>query len=124
MGGDDEHVVTLAENWRALPLSEAEQAMLAYVEMLALTPTKITANDVEALRRVGFGDEEIFEIVLVTAYYALRCRMADGLGVDIDDRLKHGTLAAAFAYRAEDDAGATRSGRLITDPPAQHSGSR
>jgi alkylhydroperoxidase family enzyme len=74
--------------------------MLAYVELLALTPARATADDVATLRKVGFGDEEIFEIVMVTAYYALRCRMADGLGVEIDARLKQDdALVKAFAYR-------------------------
>jgi hypothetical protein len=37
---------------------------------------------------------------MVTAYYALRCRMADGLGVEIDARLKQDdALVEAFAYR-------------------------
>jgi alkylhydroperoxidase family enzyme len=95
-------VLTLAHNWRDLPLSEADRAMLAYVEVVALTPSKATADRVVALRQVGFGDEEIFEIVMVTAYYALRCRMADGLGVDIDARAKQdGALVEAFAYRGK-----------------------
>jgi uncharacterized protein YciW len=80
--------------------------MLAYVEILALAPSKATADDVETLRQLGFSDEEILEIVMVTGYYSLRCRMADGLGVEIDARLQqHGALAAAFAYHAEPDAG-------------------
>jgi alkylhydroperoxidase family enzyme len=93
-------VLALAQNWRELPLSEADRAMLAYVELLALTPAHATADDVATLRKVGFSDEEIFEIVMVTAYYALRCRMADGLGVEIDAGLKQdGKLVEAFAYR-------------------------
>jgi len=42
--------------------------MLAYVQLLALTPGAATADHVEALRRAGLSDEEIFEIVMVTAY--------------------------------------------------------
>ena len=74
--------------------------MLAYVEVLALNPSAVTAEHIVALRNVGFGDEEIFEIVMVTAYYALRCRMADGLGVDLDPRAQSdAALVEAFAYR-------------------------
>jgi alkylhydroperoxidase family enzyme len=74
--------------------------MLAYVELLAVRPSTATSADVETLRRVGFGDEEIFEIVMVTAYYALRCRMADGLGVDLDERAKaDAALVEAFSFR-------------------------
>lgn len=74
--------------------------MPEYVELLAISPSKATPERVAVLRRAGFGDEEILEIVMVTAYYALRCRMADGLGVDIDARALHDTvLVNAFAYR-------------------------
>ena len=92
-------MLALAQDWRDLPLSEADRAMLGYVELLALTPSKATAHHVTTLREAGFRDEEIFEIVMVTAYYALRCRMADGLGVEVDPRAKRDpALVEAFAY--------------------------
>jgi alkylhydroperoxidase family enzyme len=76
--------------------------MLAYVEVVALTPSAATAADIETLRAVGFGDAEIFEIVMVTAYYALRCRMADALGVEVDTRARQSAaLVDAFAFREE-----------------------
>jgi alkylhydroperoxidase family enzyme len=97
-------VLGLARNWRDLPLAEGDRAMLAYVEIIAATPSAATGEDMAALRQVGFSDEEIFEIVMVTAYYALRCRMADGLGVEIDARGSHDrTLVEAFAYRGTAD---------------------
>jgi alkylhydroperoxidase family enzyme len=96
-------VLTLARNWRDLPLAAADRAMLAYVEVLALTPSAATAEHVTALRQVGFGDPEIFEVVMVTAYYALRCRMADGLGVQIDTRTRQdASLVEAFAFRSSE----------------------
>jgi len=101
VGGDTQQVLALARDWRELPLSEAERAMLAYVEVVAVTPNAATRDHLTKLRQVGFGDTEIFEIVMVTAYYALRCRMANALGVEVDARGKHDAmLAEAFAYRA------------------------
>jgi alkylhydroperoxidase family enzyme len=100
--GDAQHVITLARTWRDLPLSEADRAMLAYVEVVALTPSAATAADIDTLRTVGFGDAEIFEIVMVTAYYALRCRMADALGIEVDTRARqNAALVDAFAFREE-----------------------
>lgn len=94
-------MLTLARDWRALALSAADRAMLDYVEVLATAPAQVTADHLAALREVGFGDAAIFEIVMVTAYYALRCRMADGLGVDVDARVKQdAALVDAFSYRA------------------------
>ena len=96
-------MLALAQNWRNLPLSEADRAMLAYVELLALTPSEATPEHVAALREVGFRDEEIFEIVMVAGYYALRCRMADGLGVEVDSRAKQDpALVDAFTYHEEE----------------------
>lgn len=76
--------------------------MLAYVEVVALNPSAATAEALDDLRQVGFSDAELFEIVMVTAYYALRCRMADALGVDVDHRSQQdASLVQAFAYRPE-----------------------
>jgi alkylhydroperoxidase family enzyme len=101
LGGDTQQVLTLAHSRRELPLPEADRVMLDYVEVVALTPSTATRDHLAALRQVGFGDEEIFEIVMVTAYYALRCRMADALGVEIDAHAKQdAALAEAFAYRS------------------------
>jgi len=95
-------VLALARNWRQLPLDETDQAMLAYVEIVALNPSAATAEHLANLRRAGFDDEEIFEIVMVTAYYALRCRMADALGVEVDLRSQQDVdLVDAFAFRPE-----------------------
>ncbi len=42
--------------------------------------------DVEAVRRAGLGDAEILDLCQVTAYYAFVNRLADGLGVELEDR--------------------------------------
>ncbi len=105
MDGDPQQVLDLARNWRDLSLPEDERAMMMYVETIAVRPSAATANDVTELRRLGFSDEEIFEIVMVTAYYALRCRMADGLGVELDERARQDpSLVEAFAYRNTADS--------------------
>jgi alkylhydroperoxidase family enzyme len=76
--------------------------MLAYTEVVATNPSAATAEHIAELRRVGFNDAEIFEIVMVTAYYALRCRMADALGVEVDEsRKQDAALVQAFTYRHE-----------------------
>lgn len=42
------------------------------------------ADDVEALRKAGLGDDEILDAAQVTAYYAFANRLADGLGVELE----------------------------------------
>ncbi len=75
----------MAEDWRSLELPVKEQAMLEYVEKIALAAATIGAEDVDRLRDVGWKDREILDIVLVAGHYNLRCRVADALGVDLDE---------------------------------------
>jgi uncharacterized peroxidase-related enzyme len=75
----------VAEDWRSLDLPTNEQAMLEYVEKITLTATNITKEDLDGLRSVGWIDREILDIALISAYYCLRCRMADSLGVELDE---------------------------------------
>ena len=58
--------------------------MLVYATKLTHTPSKMTSNDVEQLRAVGFADRDILDIAEVTAYYAYANRIADGLGVELE----------------------------------------
>lgn len=102
-------MLTLARNWRDLPLADADRAMLAYVEVVAVKPSAATQDHLTTLRQAGFGDAEIFEIVMVTAYYSLRCRMANGLGVEIDARAKQDPgLVEAFGFEDTSDRRAAR----------------
>jgi alkylhydroperoxidase family enzyme len=44
-------VLTLARNWRDLPLGDADRAMLAYVEVVAVKPSAATQDHLTTLRR-------------------------------------------------------------------------
>ena len=59
--------------------------MLRYALKLTESPAAMTRDDVEELRTVGFTDEDILAIVEVTAYYAYVNRIADGLGVSLEE---------------------------------------
>ena len=43
--------------------------------------------DVEALRAVGLDDDQILHLVQVTAMFNYYNRLADGLGIAIDDSI-------------------------------------
>ncbi len=60
--------------------------MLTYGDKLTRTPGEMVDADVEALREVGFGDRDILDICEVVAYYAYVNRIADGLGVPVEDQ--------------------------------------
>jgi len=64
---------------------EADRAMLAYADKLTRAPDEIDAVDIETLRDAGFDDLAIHDICAVVAYYAFVNRIADGLGVELEE---------------------------------------
>ena len=59
--------------------------MLNFAVKLTNEPKNIEMQDIYKLREVNFSDRDILDIVEVTAYYAYANRLADVLGVAIED---------------------------------------
>ncbi len=66
-------------------LSDSRKTMLNFAVKLTNEPRNMEITDINKLREVGFSDRDILDIVEVTAYYAYVNRLADGLGVTIED---------------------------------------
>ena len=71
---------------KARGISPKERELLGYVKRLTLEPAKTTDLDVEALRKVGWTDDQIFETTFTTALFAFFNRMAEGFGLGYDAR--------------------------------------
>ena len=59
--------------------------MLRYAETLTLEPWRIKKRYIERLREHGFDDSAILVINLVVSYFNFVNRIADGLGVELED---------------------------------------
>lgn len=59
--------------------------MLRHAAKLTREPWAMTSDDVASLRAVGFDDRDILHITEVTGYYAYVNRIADGLGIPLED---------------------------------------
>ena len=59
--------------------------MLDYAVKLTERPSDMIESDIERLRKVGFKDRAILDINQIVAYYAYVNRIADGLGVELED---------------------------------------
>ena len=81
---DKNLVEQLKNDWQKASLSDADRAMLVYVEKLTLRPWDMAESDVVALRGAGFSDAAILDINQVAGYYAFVNRLADGLGVELE----------------------------------------
>ena len=60
--------------------------MLDFVAQLTREPSSMEEANVEGLREVGFSDDNILSITLVTRLYNFMTRLADGLGVEFPER--------------------------------------
>jgi uncharacterized peroxidase-related enzyme len=80
-----EFVRAVVRNWRSAPLSEPEKALLEYAEKLTLTPNQMTPTDLDRLRAAGWSDEDIHDATQVIAYFNYINRVADALGVQVDE---------------------------------------
>ena len=59
--------------------------MLEYVEMITRTPAAIDEEYIGHLRKGGFDDRMLHDIVQVSAYFAYVNRLADGLGIELEE---------------------------------------
>ena len=66
-------------------LSEPEKVMLDFAVELTLEPQTDYEKKIHGLREKGFTDEAILHIVLITAYFNFVNRIAQALGVDIEE---------------------------------------
>ena len=81
----DRLATALAQDYASAPIDDADKAMLAYVDKLTRRPASISAADVTALRTAGFSTSAILDICQVAAYFAFVNRLANGLGVELED---------------------------------------
>ncbi|HEY7177797.1 MAG TPA: peroxidase-related enzyme [Gaiella sp.] len=70
----------IAADHTTAEIEQRVRAMLDYARKLTLRPTEMTEADVEALRDVGWTDEDVMDVAEVTGMFNLTNRMASGLG--------------------------------------------
>ena len=59
--------------------------MLKYAEKLTLHPTEMEKDDVLLLKENGFSDSAILDINQITGYFNFVNRLANGLGVELEN---------------------------------------
>jgi uncharacterized peroxidase-related enzyme len=77
-------VEALKHDFRSAPISAQDRVMLEYVEQVTRDATRITPDDHERLRAVGFDDRGILQITLIASWFNYINRVADALGVGRD----------------------------------------
>ncbi len=59
--------------------------MCGWAEKLTRTPGAMAEDDVKGLREAGWSDLEIHDAAQVISYFNYINRIADGLGVDLEN---------------------------------------
>ena len=94
-------------------LTSREQALAAWGRKVVDDPNGTTAADIEALRRAGCSDKDIFEATAFVAFRLAFSTVNDALGVKPDRQIADGAPAevrAAVAYgRPSEQAASTTS---------------
>ena len=83
--GEDVVARAIAADPDEAELGEADRAMLDYSLRLTRDPSSVREEDVARLRGVGFDDTAILDICQVVSYYNYVNRLADGLGVELEE---------------------------------------
>ena len=81
---DDELVRALQDDYTRAPISEQNRVMLDYVVKITKDATRVSREDHERLRAVGFDDRAILQITLIASWFNYINRVADALGVGRD----------------------------------------
>ena len=79
LSGDPQLGEMTVMNYRVADLPDRQRAMLDFAWKLTATPHDISDTDRDRLRDVGFGEQDIFDIVDTSAFFNYSNRMAHGL---------------------------------------------
>jgi uncharacterized peroxidase-related enzyme len=79
--GDRELVRAVLHDLATAPLSDADRALLVFVDKVNLNPSHVCQEDVAAVKRAGWSDEAIYDAVTVCALFNFYNRWIDGTGV-------------------------------------------
>lgn len=78
----------IAVDWRTAGLDPIDAGLCEYTEKLTRAPASIGPDDIAALRAVGLDDKGISSATQVIAYFNYINRIADGLGIAMEDWLE------------------------------------
>jgi uncharacterized peroxidase-related enzyme len=75
----------VAVNWRKAEIPPRQRAMLAFAVKVAQASAEVGDADIAALKEHRFDDEDIWDIVAITAFFGMSNRLANVLGMRPND---------------------------------------
>jgi len=59
--------------------------MLCYAEKLTKKPNSVKKEDIKRLKEIGLSDKDILDLNQVVSYFNYVNRIAEGLGIDLEE---------------------------------------
>ena len=88
--GGEAAALAIQDDYRAARLTAREVALLDYAVKLTKDPRGVTRADLDALRKLGYSDEQAVDAVQCVGYFNFINRVLDGLGVDPEPSMRYG----------------------------------
>lgn len=79
-------VDAVRRDWRSAELTPRERSLCEFAAALTRKPQEMRESSLDALRAAGLDDRGILDLVHVIGFFAYANRLADGLGVDLEER--------------------------------------
>lgn len=80
-----EQLTLIAKDFHTAELTPAEVAMMDFAEKIVRDASKITQAEIEALKKHGFSDAEIFDITTTATARCFFSKTLDALGAEPDE---------------------------------------
>lgn len=75
----------IINNYKEADISDEVKEVLNYAEKLTKDPSSITKIDIQKLKDKGLSDKDILDLNQVVAYFNYVNRLADGLGIELEE---------------------------------------
>jgi alkylhydroperoxidase family enzyme len=87
------------ENYQAAPISDAEKALLAYIEKVNCDCASVEQADIDGLYHAGWTDEAIYDAIMVCGLFNFFNCWIDATGVEAMSKQDHALSGKRLATR-------------------------
>lgn len=74
-------MAAVLKDYRTAPISDAEKALLKFIDKVNRESNRIRRDDVEEAKRAGWSDEALYDAITVCAIFNFYNRWVDATGV-------------------------------------------
>ncbi|MFQ5875466.1 MAG: peroxidase-related enzyme [Dehalococcoidia bacterium] len=85
VSGDPALASQVMHDYTKADMDPQTRAMLDFAVLLTREPGSMREENIEELRQAGLTDEQVLSVVLITCHFNFMTRLADGLGVELDE---------------------------------------